>query len=152
MKKLIALLAIAATSALATQVPLSLTATGYTELLVPQSISYTAGHEAVADDPATEDIDETAEAVSASFEIEATYQLGYKVPVVDCTIEGVRTVIAPASMPTFDLDMSVPVEAFATFYAGDVNQLISVLQTVGTIKPSDDMTELIRNVAFGILN
>jgi len=151
MKKLIALLAIAATSALATQVPLSLTATGYTELLVPQSISYTAGHEAVADDEATE-IDETAEAVSASIEIKATYQLGYKVPVVDCTIEGVRTVIAPASMPTFELDMSVPVEAFATFYAGDVNQLISVLQTVGTIKPSDDMTELIRNVAFGILN
>jgi len=151
MKKLIALIALATTTAaIATQVPLKLTATGYTELLVPTSLSYTAGQEAVADDEATE-IDETAEAIPACFEIEATYQLGYKVPVVDCTIEGVRTVIAPVSMPKFDLSISLPEEVFAAYYDGDVEQLVQVLDLAGTIEPNAQLCEVIRTVAFSLL-
>ena len=153
MKKLITTLAIlTAIATYAEKVPLTISATGYTELLKPQSISYIAAVDAVADDPETVDVDESSPAVPAQIAIKATYQLGYKVPVVDTVIDGVRTVIAPASMPAFNLDITLPVSTFAAFYEGDVAQLVQVLETVGSVTPGDELTETIRSVAFSILS
>ncbi|NCC50229.1 MAG: hypothetical protein EOM20_03340 [Spartobacteria bacterium] len=147
----IAILAAIATLAQAEPVPLSISATGYTDLLKPQSISYVAGVDAVVDDPATADIDESADAVPAHFVISASYRLGYKTTVVDMTLDGIGVQIAPASAPEFVLTMTVPVAVWEAYYTGDTAALIGVLSVAGSVVPGPELTETIRSVAFGLL-
>lgn len=153
MRKLIAIsaFAIAAAAAPAVPVPLVIRATGYTELLKPQSIDYIAAAGAVTDDPATADVDETAAAVPASFVIRCTYRLGYKTPVVDMDIEGVGVKIAPHSAPEFMLLLTVPEEVFDSYYTGDVAALALVLQGAGPVNPNAELISVIRDVAFDLL-
>jgi len=155
MKNKVMILAIAiaapAIAALAADVPLTIHATGDTGKLIPTGISYVPAVDAVEDDPATADIDETVAAVPAYFAIQATYRLGYKSTVVDMDLEGIGVQIAPASAPEFLLTMTVPVATWETYYPGDTAALIGVLSVAGSVVPGDELTEVIRTVAFGLL-
>ena len=151
--KTILAISLLATSLNAAEVPLNITAIGNTKKLMPKSISYIPSQEAVADDLETIDIDETAEAVHANFVITADYRLGYKTPVVTTDVGGISVKIAPKSSPVFTVEMVVPVAMWSALNPdADVAQLASVLQTVGAIVPSKELTTTIRNVAFALLS
>jgi len=150
MKRLIALAAILATSAIADPVPLSLQATGYTELIMPQSVSY----QAAVPESVTEDAEGNAvtnAATEAAITIIASYQLRSGVPVVETTLSGITTVITPNSNPTFNLTIKLPVETFSAYFGAGADGIVAALQAAGDLKPNDALTALIRQVAAQVI-
>lgn len=139
-----------AAGAIADPVPLSLKATGYTELIMPQSVSYQAAvPESVTTDAEGNAV--TNAATEAAITIIASYQLRSGVPVVETALSGITTVITPNSNPTFTLTIKLPVETFAAYFPGDVSGLVAALQAAGSIQPNAALTELIRNVAAQVI-
>ena len=150
MKRIIALAAILATSAIADPVPLSLQATGYTELIMPQSVIYQAAvPESVTTD--SEGNATTNAAIDEAIIIECDYQLRAGVTVVDTTLSGIRTEIAPRSNPTFSLKITLPVATFSAYFGAGADGIVSALQAAGSIQPNAALTELIRNVAAQVI-
>lgn len=150
MKRIIALAAILATSAIAEPVPLSLQATGYTELIVPSAVSY---QPAVAESVVTEADGSTTTnaAIAEAIIIECDYQLRAGVTVIDTTLSGIRTEIAPRSNPTFSMKITLPVAAFESYFGEGASGVVAALQAAGSIQPNAALTELIRNVAAQVI-
>jgi len=151
MKNLIASLTLIASIAFADPVPLVLRSTGYSELIKPQAISYKPS---VTNEPIVFDGESLATnrvVTPAMIEIAATYQLTAGAPVVDITLDGIRTVIAAQTYPVFNLTITLPVAQFLSYYQGDGAALIAAMQQAGTITPNEALTGLIRAVAVQVI-
>lgn len=151
-KMIVAVFCLMAVIARAEPVPLVLQSTGYTRLLVPTSLRYQPGLEYAEWWDEETETTIIREATEGAVIIHADYRLSARVPVVDVTLEGIRTVISPKSNPVFALEITVPESTFAAAFGEGADAVIAVLQLAGQLVPNAELTGIIRGVAADILS
>jgi hypothetical protein len=145
---LAAVMMLAAVTATAADIPITIHATADSDRLVPHTVGYVAGADGYLD----ADTGEQVEAVESRVVILATYRLTRGRPVVDVVIDGgIRTQIAAASNPVFDLRIEVPESQFLALYDGNGAGLLAVLAAAGELRPGPGFADQIRAVAAAVL-